>query len=263
LLTLHTPTREQLRAASSAPDPDSETLHEYRWIVDRFAITHLHEWTTPSLHREYSWKQGTRPPPCAESLMSDRVVVDRDLNDEIAHRAVTANSATLIGAPAGLSTTLLAKLRSSAIEFLRASRPREAAALFEFAISESPRDAELVNNLGFRLIPLDPRRALAKLEEANRLGYPISEINLYNRALRRLLMGEYQTALDMIQSFWDQAQGEPAFLWRPDAQGLQLRSVQDSRDELAYLARRAASFLGEDTVSEHWARLADNQNHRK
>jgi hypothetical protein len=260
LLTLRPPAFEQLQTTVSALGPESVTLNEYRWIIDRFATTHLSEWSTPSLHQEYGWRQGTHPPPCAETLMGDRLVVDRDLNDEIARRAVEVVPLELVGAPAGLSIALLAKLRSTAIEFLRAERASDAAALFELALKESPRDAQLVNNLGFCLIPQDPRRALIELEKARRLGYHATEVNLHNRALCKILLGEYRTALAMVQDFWPRARSESALLWRQTPQGLRLRDAANSRDELAYLAYRAATFLGDDDAIEQWSRLANIEN---
>lgn len=258
LLTLRPPSPERLTANSQCR-PDVETLVDYRWIIDRFAITHLHDWSTSSLHREYGWRQGTRPPPCVEALMSDRMVSDRHLNDEIAHRAVVADAPKDVIGP-GLSLALLARLHSRARECLRADQPREAAALYEFAVGESPHDADLVNNLGFCLVPQDPRRALARLEEANRLGYPNTEVNLHNRALCKLLLGEHASVLAMIRGFWDQAQGEPALLWRPDPRGLRLLVDANTRTELAYLAVHAATFLDDEDACDHWSRLSRIEN---
>jgi hypothetical protein len=113
-----------------------------------------------------------------------------------------------------------------------------------------------MNNLGFCLIPHDPRRALTRLEEASRLGYPLTEINLHNRALCKLMLGEYQTTLDMICAQWDQVRGEPAVLWRHSSHGLQLQRATSSRNELAHLAHRAATFLGNKPAIQHWASIA-------
>jgi hypothetical protein len=256
LLTLRPPTAAELNAVGATPFPDVTTLQEYRWISDRFAGTHLDSWSTSSLLREYNWRAGRHPSPCPETLMNDRSVVAEDLNAEIADRSAADEPAARIGGHVGLGHALLDRLRSNAIQFLQLNHTREAAALFEFAVNEAPRDPELVNNLGFCLIPHDPRRALASLEQASRLGYPRAEINLHNRALCKLMLGEYQTALDMICAQWSQVRGESAMLWRHSSDGLQLRSATTSRDELAHLAHRAATFLSDKTAIQHWARLA-------
>ncbi|TCO64248.1 hypothetical protein [Actinocrispum wychmicini] len=253
LLMLRAPSVDQLEVVAAGPMLDADTMAEYRWVVDRFATTHVRDWSTSSLHREYRWRQETYPAPCVEALMSDRAVDGRALADEIARRAVDAEPSARIAGPAGLDLALRARLNSSAIQFLQAGRRHAAAALFEFALGESPRDAELINNLGFCLIPVEPRQALTKLEEAERLGYTVSEINLHNRALCYFLLGEHRRALDMICDFWSHARGERGFLWRPDNHEVHLRNVLDSREELAYLAHCAATALHDAEAIEHWS----------
>ncbi|GAB3904345.1 tetratricopeptide repeat protein [Kibdelosporangium lantanae] len=256
LLTLRPPTAEELEAVGSTPFPDVTTLKEYRWIGDRFAVTHLDDWTTSSLRREYNWRAGAHSSPCPETLMNDRSVIAEDLNAEMARRLAVGEPTAHIGGHVGLEQALLGRLRSNAIRLLQQNRTREAAALFEFAVNENPHDPELVNNLGFCLIPHDPRKALARLEEAARLGYARWEINLHNRALCKLLLGEYQTSLEMICAQWGQVRGESAMLWRHSSRGLRLQTATTSRDELAHLAHRAAIFLNDNRAIQHWSSLA-------
>ncbi|MFC9250049.1 hypothetical protein [Amycolatopsis thailandensis] len=260
LLALKPPSVEQLRSARQEPRPDTSVLEEYRWIINRFAETHLSDWSTPSLHREHKWRAGHYPAPCPESLMPDRDIVDHDLNAEIARRAVDAGpSTTHAGRPAGLNRTMLSKLSMRALDLLRIGRTRDAAALFEFALNESPHDAELLNNLGFCLIPDDPRAALSRLEEAIQRGYEHIAINLYNRALCRLLLGDLRGCIYMITEAWPLGEGELASLWSPGPHGLKLAQPVDTQHELARLAHRAASTLGDLDAAEYWSAIVDRQ----
>jgi hypothetical protein len=42
---------------------DPELMLEYRWLVERFSVTDLSEWSLSSLHREYQWAKGDGPRP--------------------------------------------------------------------------------------------------------------------------------------------------------------------------------------------------------
>jgi ribosome modulation factor len=260
LLALKPSTDEQLQHGHDAVAPEMETAEDYRWVVDRFSTTHLSDWSTSSLYCEYKWRQGICASPCREELMDDRVVDDQCLNAEIARRAVVAEPKKYEGDPAGLNRTLFSKLSSSAVDLLRIGRFREAAALFEFAVSESPHNPELLNNLGFCLIPDDPRRALDKLEEASQRGYTHRGINLCNRAMCKFLLGDARAALHIIDEAWAAIPTDTAVLWRPGPHGLELQEQAALRDELAYLAYRAAKSVDDGETAERWAQLAFNED---
>ncbi|MGY6658587.1 hypothetical protein ACXIZN_41160 [Amycolatopsis sp. TRM77291] len=260
LLALKPPSIEQLQAARLEPRPETVVLEQYRWIINRFAETHLSDWSTTSLHREHRWRSGNCPAPCPEALMNDREVIDHELNAEIARRAVNVElSREPAGGPTGLNRTMLAKLGMSALDLLRIGRTSEAAALFAFALHGSPDDAELLNNLGFCLIPDDPRNALHKLEEAARRNYEHGAINLYNRALCKMLLGDLKACLDMVTAAWPLGEGKRASLWRPGPHGLKLRETVDTQHEIAHLAHRAASTLGDEDATKHWAEIIERQ----
>ncbi len=261
LLALKPPSIEQLQAARRESPPGTELLEQYRWIINRFAETHLSDWSTPSLYHEHRWRSGSCPAPCPEALMPDREVVDHELNAEIARRAVNAEpSREQAGGPTGLNRTMLSKLGMSALDLLRIGRTREAATLFAFALHESPDDAELLNNLGFCLIPDDPRDALNRLEEAARRGYEHGAINLYNRALCKMLLGDLKSSLDMITVAWPLGEGKRASLWSLGPHGLELYETDNTQHELALLAHRAASALGDENATEHWAGIIELQS---
>ena len=61
-------------------------------------------------------------------------------------------------------------------KLLKQGRYREAAAVFEFGVQQRPEDAEVRNNLGFCLIPVEPREALGHLD--------LRQIWVMNRVLR-------------------------------------------------------------------------------
>lgn len=58
----------------------------------------------------------------------------------------------------------------TAMDLLRDMKFDEAAALFQFAVDESPFDPSALNNLGFCLMPIDPREARIALHRAAELA---------------------------------------------------------------------------------------------
>jgi hypothetical protein len=213
---------------------DRELYERYAWLVDRFSTTSTRDWLTSSLHCEYRWQAEREPPPCPVELMLDREVSQDELNAEIARRAVLQIPNGEPDAEAVLAT----EMAGHALALLRQRHCREAAALFEFAAKRRPADAEARNNLGFCLIPENPRRALFDLETAANMGYQHTAVNIYNRVCCHLALRQTRAAVALAEKYWTERDDPPggATLWRPGPDGSwDLINVSDTQSAIAEL----------------------------
>jgi hypothetical protein len=262
LLALRPPSVEYLDSLGEADIPPLEGgVHsEYRWLVERFSFTRISQWSTSSLHLEHEWLAGNQPSSCPDEIMRDRLVLREELTTEIARRAIQQqNSGPVFKqdsgsafSQVGLGAAMAAKMQSRAVELLRANRFREAAALYEFAVTQDPRDPDSANNLGFCLIREDPREALNQLQRAHMLGYAAVSVNVYNRSLCHVILRDFRAALDLIEANWSKASSMMATLWVFGADGLVLEESLESRTQLAKLALRAADNLGDVNAIRRW-----------
>lgn len=257
VLRLTPPTPAQLAAMTAeTPIPERDVLEDYRWIVDRFAITDLQDWAESSLHHEHRWLSGQQPTPCNAELMRDRRIPAVQLNAEIARRAV--NETPQERMLREMAPTLAAKMQQRATVLLLEGRSREAAALFEFAVSQDPNDAAALNNLGFCLVVTDPRQALTYLRKAYDLGYQPTAINIHNRALCHILIHEHRTALSLITESWgspDSPDQGHAVLWSWQDPEVTLNTGASCTRELALLARQVANVVGDTAAVDHWTEV--------
>ena len=174
-VNLTPPTREALASWSTGEPLDRNLLEQYRWAVDHFAKTFFRDWKTTSLHYELRWLDGDILPPCPNELMLDRRVSREEITQEIARRTVYENRRP------DPAESLVYEMSRHALKLLRQGYCREAAAVFEFGVQQRLKDPDVRNNLGFCLIPIEPRRALEHLKAAANMGYQSSEINAYNQ----------------------------------------------------------------------------------
>lgn len=252
LLSLEPPTEDEL---SSAPHPDQidqELMDQYRWAVERFAVTALTEWTTSSLHLELRWMTQVIAPPVAAALMEEHSRDQQMLEAEIARRAV--NPVKIEHAEhAQLRSSLAARMHRKAIDLLRDQKFSEAAVLFEFALIESPNDVQALNNLGFCLMPTDLRAARGHLQRSADLGYTPAAINLYNRVLCTYRLTGATAALSLAEAEWPTLQPTAAaFLWEFDGEHAILECVEDARRHLASFATRLALECSRDDLADTW-----------
>ncbi|HWE88728.1 MAG TPA: hypothetical protein VG317_04615 [Pseudonocardiaceae bacterium] len=258
------PEPESVRAAANENPPAGAVLESYRWIVERFAVTHLRDWSTSSLHLEYGWISEKELAPCADELMKDRVVLRSELTEEIARRVTFGHRAGFAIGPVGMDNMLASKMQQQATELLRGGRFRESATLFEFALSQDPEDPVALNNLGFCLIPGDPREALKKLQHAHKLGYVPTVINLYNRSLCHIIVGDYRVALSLIGDAWSAMEDTYATLWVLTKSGLEIKEGLSCRSCLAQLAKHAADQLSDTDMVQRWTdRLVEIESFRE
>ena len=222
---------------------------QYRWAVDHFAKTFYRDWETSSLHYELRWLDGDILPPCPDGIMRDRSVRRQDIIEEIAQRAVYRT-----GAP-GVGDSVAAEMTRHARTLLRHDKYREAAAVFEFGIVQRPDDPEIRNNLGFCLIPVDPRVALEHLKTAANMGYRPTVTNSYNQMCCYAELGRSRAALNLADAEWNRlnSQVQPALLWSPTGSGgWRLIDCSDPAQAIASLATEIAHREGWREQEELW-----------
>lgn len=259
---------ELIPPAEVIPEPPSEDffdddlLEQYKWAVDHFSSTFYSEWSTSSLHYAHRWLAGHEVPPCAADLMDDRRIDRVKLNDEIARRAATrshrrSNKLSIDG-------LLAYEMTRYATTLLTAKRYREAAAIFEFALSQKAYDGSFTNNLGFCLIPESPLEALGHLRAAAEMNYYRLAVNVYNQMCCHIALRRPRDALAIAGARWQSIRSASpldAILW--NRQDLDRTWVifrtEDDRASVAQLAMDLAHHEGwqenEATWREHREQL--------
>jgi TPR repeat protein len=238
LVSLTPPTSAELSSALKNRRLDLQLFDDYRWIVDRFSTASLSGWSTSSLHREYRWRGNDNiAPPCAPALMAELSVPQQALNQEVAQRAVGPAGPASLGEDVML---MVAEMEHHAKGLLASGRFRDAAALFEFACRRSPQHPNPANDLGFCLIPEDPRNALFYLEQAARRGYTDRAINAHNQMCAWIAIGSAHEAMRVADEYWAEP-GEGAgrgVIWAPPSKDADwsLEETDDARQVIAELA---------------------------
>jgi hypothetical protein len=256
LLSLQPPSAQALATSREVPRPSREVLERYEWLIDHFSTTDLSQWATESLLLEHRWMEGREAAPCPEALMADRQVPMSALASQIAHRMANAREASRS------EWNLALRMQGRAEELLREGRFAEAAALFDFAVSQEPDNAEAQNNLGFCLIPTDPERALYHLRLGSQLGYGYPAVNLHNQVLAQWLTSTPRVALALADSGWDRLGPDvlAGVLWSRGEDGLlTLCFVDDVRTDLATLCANISAVSGLATRHD-WPSLAGSDS---
>jgi hypothetical protein len=249
IVNLTPPTREALASLPNGEPLDRNLREQYRWAVDHFAKTFFRDWKTSSLHYELRWLDGDIVPPCPNELMLDRRVPREEITQEIARRTVYEDDS-----PDPVES-LVVEMSRHAIKLLRQGRCREAAAVFEFGVQQRPEDPDVRNNLGFCLIPIEPRQALEHLKAAANMGYQPSVTNAYNQMCCYVSIGRSRAALNVAdfesKKFDRTSMG--AHLWRQSSDGdWELFDSEDIFKSIAGFAARIARMEGWKDQEEHW-----------
>ncbi|RBQ21874.1 hypothetical protein DP939_04155 [Spongiactinospora rosea] len=256
LVSLAPPRNGEL-PSSAGETADHGLIEHYTWAVDHFATTFYTEWRTKSLHLALRWLDGDAVPPCPDELMHDRPISRGEIEAEIAKRAVYGEPETGSSEP-----SLVHEMTRHADGLLRQGRHREAAAVFEFGTRHRPDDPTLRNNLGFCLIPEDPREALRHLQAAGDMGYKAPLTNAYNQMCCFAGIGRSRAALNVAESAWNLPvthHTPGGHLWRrKDEGGWELFDCDDTRSSLAGLAASIAAEEGWGDEEATWrSRSAD------
>lgn len=165
-----------------------------QWIWDRFTVTYIEEWATDSLRREWEYIHGEKRAPCHSKEMLRRMISEKQLAKVMADRLAHSDQQRF---------TLADDFVKQAVKFLEEERRLDAVILFKAAVLKEPKSPKAHNNLGFCLLPDDPRKALQCFEKALELdGVDIQLVNV-NRILVLALLGRRASAMDLAQSFLD------------------------------------------------------------
>jgi hypothetical protein len=235
--------------------PDSSLREKYRWAVDHFAKTYFREWSTTSLHFELRWLDGDILPPCPNELMLDRKVSREEITQEIARRAVYNEKPDP-------GESLVEEMSRHAGKLLRQGRFREAAAVFEFGVHQRPEDPELRNNLGFCLIPIEPREALDHLRAAANMGYSSTDTNTHDQMCCYVAIGRSRAALNVadLEAQKPGHVGKQALLWRQASnRSWEIFETDHPFRSIARFAAEIARTEGWKDQEEHWTATSNQE----
>jgi hypothetical protein len=179
------------------------------WIKERFTETYPDRWSTPSLDMEWKYLHGSEVACCDSAQMKLRRVGREDIAVVIAERAVDGR---------GRGGRRTGKFRvgdftETAIGLLSSGKQDSAAAMYEALHKLDPSDPEIMNNLGFCLIPADPERALWCLNESTALSPDVTPVTWANKVAALYLLGRDSDALVLARQGCEGAGTVRAWLW--------------------------------------------------
>jgi len=147
-----------------------------------------------------------------------------------------------------------------AVELLNRGIPAGAAVVFRAALRERPNSAELTNNLGFCLVPVDRDEALQQLDLAATLYPKPFAVNVANRMVLRFHQSDsraHAEARAIADTYRIRAtttsEISSGYLWDVDTLSL-LTDVPDLDQYISDLAQRLALGAGDMAAVESWQR---------
>lgn len=184
-----------------------------KWIIDRFTITYLDEWSTDSLCKEWLYIQGKEQAPCLLSDMRLREIPIDRISAVMADRLTKGQSYSRF--------SLVSSLVGPSLGFIKEGRRMEAAALFEASIRLESTSADAYNNLGFCILPDNPSRALKYFEKALELdNIHGQQLYIANRILALSILGKRTLVIQEVQNFtcpkWAKGRGT-YIMWRVES----------------------------------------------
>ena len=119
-------------------------------------------------------------------------------------------------------------------------------------------DPALRNNLGFCLIPVEPRRALEQLKAAANMGYEDGATNAYNQMCCYVAIGRSRAALNVadLESHKQSREAKDVLLWRQTIDGSWGVFESDYPLNLSGFAAEVARIEGWKDQEEHWAAIS-------
>lgn len=250
ILSLRAPDTELAREIRLASAAAADVRGPYVWLIQRTNVEALDRWATESLHYEYRWQNDLEHGLFSQAALASSGPPTVLLNGEIARRAVQPRTEELEA-----DEQLFWALQETAVEFLRAKKYVEAAALFEFHQKRHQDDARTLNNLGFCTIPSSASRALHWFEVAASDGYASTAINIYNQCCCLEDLNRGGEALDRAENYWQrQRQDQPSagFLWLRENEEWELHADCDPEQALVKLAVRVSTSLGRQDRASRW-----------
>ena len=192
---------------TAATEEEKKAEEDGGWIFERFTKTYLTSWSETALRKEWAYLHGQYHPPCLSLEMGVREVPESDLAKEMADRFATPRH----------QPQLADEMVEPAVKFLNEGRRLEASALFEAGLHIDPNSPNALNNLGFCLLPDDPKRALKYLDRAIVTGHGDVELINVNRMLALAMLGRQTSMLDLaadhLHRYADSGPRRRSWLW--------------------------------------------------
>lgn len=182
---------------------------EGRWIWDRFTRARPEDWATRSLIHEWRHIAGSAE---SESIRT-RTLNARTVEPDRVAEAVMSRMAGVQWGPMTPPDLSADQFVARALELLEKGRPEEAADIFAALVVVHPGDGDAQNNLGFCLLPTDPRTASKVLDRASALPSKRKAITTANRAFAKHLLGDDEGALSLLEMAKQQADDRPVMMW--------------------------------------------------
>lgn len=164
-----------------------------QWLWERFTVADISGWSTSTLLLEWRAGRGEEIGGCTRRLLAERRVDHAKVADLALERSARVRGRR--SPTRGLSPD---DFVASAVAKLEINQPSEAAEIFHALLELRPTDGDAWNNYGFCLIPTSPRQALSALQTASLYELREPWINLANRALAFHILGETESALEVI-----------------------------------------------------------------
>lgn len=213
------------------------TQHKHSsWIFNRFTTTYLSDWIDESLHAEWDYLHSREGGCVPRAEMALRRVDVNELAKEIARRFVEEKDSAVETDTSRLDPIEFQKV---ALKHLAAERFEAAAAIYEGLNILRPDDLDVLNNLGFCLIPTDRQRAIECLtrvidEEPSPLMHTYA-----NLVLCYVLENDTVKARDIARAANSCAPEDTAYLWVYDHGEIPLQCASVG-DVAGYIERLVA-----------------------
>lgn len=230
----------------SERDEDT-TLVRGRWILDRFTRTYPDEWATCSLDLEWRYLHSKAHGCCRADQMRMRKVKSGDISAVLADRGVAQRA----GKKTGGRTVDPHEFTEIAVRYLKAKRYESAALIYEILANLSPRDAIVLNNWGFCLVPTNLELAEQKMRESLRVAAEHFVLPRANLAMVLHLRGHLAEARTEASTVLE-CPPQTAWLWLVDNEG-NLRLGEDvSTDQYSRaLIDRIRQETTQDSTAEY------------
>lgn len=218
------------------------------WLLERFSLTFLREWSLESLRHEYRYARGDAVIGVPRLDLPNRVVDLVDVSKVLAERSVEATD-----------DARLEQVKGQAIYLLNEGRRHEAAALFDAVRILEPQNSEAHNNYGFCLTLDEPGTALEALQQSARLEQKVFPLNRVNQVVVLHLLGRDREALTLAETTYREHKsslaGQSATLWEgfTDPEGATLAEVEDGLEYLCERAVEVANRLDDESQVAIWA----------
>ncbi len=170
--------------------PEPEAL----WLWERFTVTHLSDWTTSSLVKEWAYSRGSITTRCGDRVLAARAISPIEVATVALDRLSKATPQTF-AQRRDLGTD---QFVNQAAHLLQQGNAAGAADIFTALAFMNPADGEALNNLGFCLIPHNAAQAIGPLGRASRLPLNQPALNAANRAFVLHLLGRDGEALALL-----------------------------------------------------------------